>query len=541
MHVRECKLGPALAKPKPAPKSIEIQLAALALFVLVAFFAMIRFRLLDLPLERDEGEYAYAGQLILHGLAPYKLLYNMKWPGTYAAYALLMGIFGETIAGIRIGLMIVTTATALCTYLLTKRMFGHVAGVVAAAAELMLSITIPAMGPYGHATHFVALFAVAGCIFLLPARGEKVPQADEGPRSLPILGAGALLGLAALMKQPGMFFGFFAVIWLLTSKRWKDSALVAGGASIIAALTVAIIAIAGVWSQFKLWTIDYARQYVSEMTVAQGLQNFKDNFGPIFSFTFLLWVIALAGLVLLFVDPEARKHWRFVVSFTLAGVFATMPGLYFRQHYLIVLFPAIAMLNGIAVKSASRLLGWRAVPSVVYGIAFLITLGQQWPLLMAADSMAITRALYSDNPFPEAIEVADYIKENSGPDDRIAILGSEPEIYFYSGRRSATGYIYTYPLMERQPFAHHMQEEMIAEIERAKPKYIVTVSVAKSWLAHPDSDRTIFNWMQPYMTASYVIDGIADMQPSGTQYMWGADARTYRAKTRNLLMLFKRK
>lgn len=33
--------------------------------VLVLLFAgFIRFRLLDLPLERDEGEYAYAGQLL---------------------------------------------------------------------------------------------------------------------------------------------------------------------------------------------------------------------------------------------------------------------------------------------------------------------------------------------------------------------------------------------------------------------------------------------------------------------------------------------
>jgi len=33
------------------------------------------------------GEYAYAGQLILQGVPPYKEAYNMKLPGTYAAYA----------------------------------------------------------------------------------------------------------------------------------------------------------------------------------------------------------------------------------------------------------------------------------------------------------------------------------------------------------------------------------------------------------------------------------------------------------------------
>ena len=57
----------------------------------------IRIRLLGIPLERDEGEYAYAGQLMLQGIPPYELAYNMKFPGTYAAYAAIMSVFGQTI------------------------------------------------------------------------------------------------------------------------------------------------------------------------------------------------------------------------------------------------------------------------------------------------------------------------------------------------------------------------------------------------------------------------------------------------------------
>ena len=47
-----------------------------------ALVALVRMRLVDLPLERDEGEYAYAGQLLLQGVPPYELAYNMKFPGT---------------------------------------------------------------------------------------------------------------------------------------------------------------------------------------------------------------------------------------------------------------------------------------------------------------------------------------------------------------------------------------------------------------------------------------------------------------------------
>jgi len=46
-------------------------------------------------------------------------------------------------------------------------------------------------------------------------------------------------------------------------------------------------------------------------------------------------------------------------------------------------------------------------------------------------------------------------------------IGSEPEIYFYAQRHSATGYIYTYALMEEHKYAHAMPEEMEREIEQA--------------------------------------------------------------------------
>ena len=62
----------------------------------ILFFSLIRFRLRDVPLERDEGEYAYAGQLMLQGVPPYSLAYNMKLPGTYAVYAAILAVFGQT-------------------------------------------------------------------------------------------------------------------------------------------------------------------------------------------------------------------------------------------------------------------------------------------------------------------------------------------------------------------------------------------------------------------------------------------------------------
>ncbi len=48
----------------------------------ILFVVVVRVRLRELPLERDEGEFAYAGQLMLEGVAPYREVYAMKLPGT---------------------------------------------------------------------------------------------------------------------------------------------------------------------------------------------------------------------------------------------------------------------------------------------------------------------------------------------------------------------------------------------------------------------------------------------------------------------------
>src|SRR5262249_14227353 len=155
--------------------------------------ALVRLRLADVPLERDEGEYAYAGQLILHGIPPYQQAYNMKFPGTYYAYALVMAVMGPTARGIRWGLLLVNAATALLVFAIGRRLYGAYAAAVAATAFAVLSVDPWIMGVFAHATHFVLLPALAGLLLLLEAPARR--------RAPWILAGGALLGLAGLVEQ----------------------------------------------------------------------------------------------------------------------------------------------------------------------------------------------------------------------------------------------------------------------------------------------------------------------------------------------------
>ena len=105
----------------------------------------------------------------------------------------------------------------------------------------------------------------------------------------------------------------------------------------------------------------------------------------------------------------------------------------------------------------------------------------------------------------------------------MAVLGSEPEIYFLSRRHSVTGYIYTYGMMEPQPFARRMQEEMIHDIETTQPGFIIFVDAPMSWFRQPDSDLRIFDWWNSYQT-NYTLVAISDViSPTETINAWGAD------------------
>src|SRR5206468_8344104 len=78
--------------------------------------------------------------------------------------------------------------------------------------------------------------------------------------------------------------------------------------------------------------------------------------------------------------------------------------------------------------------------------------------------------------------------------------------------------IYTYGLMEPQPYARQMQREMISEIETARPKFLVLVVVGKSWLAGRDSDQTILRWTDSFCDANYEEVGLINISEQGTDY-----------------------
>ncbi|EEF58238.1 glycosyl transferase, family 39 [Pedosphaera parvula Ellin514] len=529
----------------PASRSLSPLWIYGLLILILLVTAAIRFRLRELPLERDEGEYAYAGQLMLQGIPPYQLAYNMKFPGTYAAYALLMALFGQTPTGIHLGLLIVNAGAILLVYFLTARLSDKRAGLIAAALYAYLSLSAEVLGPVAHATHFVILPALGGLLLLLHGINRR--------SSLSLFASGVLLGFSVLMKQHGAFFILFAGSYLIyrNARPLKlrqlgvQATMLALGIATPLALTVLLLWKAGVLDKFWFWTIKYAREYATEYP--GNLEVFKNLAGSTPHVLYPLAWAAVLGLVILWRKAD-RTVAIFSTGFFVCSVLTIFPNFNFRPHYYVLLLPAVAMLTGVLVISAREYLlrAQSRIPAALPVALLLIFLAgrlfHERALFFQSSPAQACRLLYPRSAFPESVQIAQYLKAHSPDNARIAVLGSEPQIYFYSQRHSATGYIYTYALMELQPYALQMQRELISEIETTQPDYIVSVEDGDSWIVRQTSEPLIFNWSAKYLQTHYNKVGLLEILPDGQSSLrWGDDIKTSRKVMDVYLNIFKRK
>jgi 4-amino-4-deoxy-L-arabinose transferase-like glycosyltransferase len=510
------------------------------LFIIILIIPVILFRihLLSVPLERDEGEYAYAGQLMLQGVSPFLHVYNMKMPGIYLAYAAVLGIFGQTQTAIHLGLLIVNLLSSIILYFLGKRLYNVLVGGSAAVSFSVLSLSSSVLGLSANAEHFVVLFALSGLLFLFEALYKK--------NNWLLILSGFMLGTCFLMKQHGavfIFFGMIMLFWhgLFGSKGgWKPFFtqflfFCTGVCTPMVSLCIWLWHTHTV-QQFWFWTVTYAHTYTTQVKFAQGLRNFSDGLLSSIASSPIFWLLASGGWIYLLVDKTSSMSRIFIVTLIIMSLTAICPGFYFREHYFILILPAISLLSGICINAISvnvarkthRPFTGLILAGIILCLALTVSFYRERRILFQLSPEEVSRFIYGANPFPESLVFADSLKAWTVPADKIAVIGSEPQIFFYSHRMSATGYIYTYAMMENHSFALQMQKEMICEIESAAPGYIVFVNVPASWLPQPGSSYTVFEWFNRIQRDFYHITGIAEIiSDSKTEYRWGNDAKKY--------------
>lgn len=243
------------------------------------------------------------------------------------------------------------------------------------------------------------------------------------------------------------------------------------------------------------------------------------------------WLLTLAGLLAGWCLKSWRSRVNLAIVFWLFSFLGTAAGLYFRGHYFILALPAEAILLGLGVAALREAAPsaflpdvFKSLPLIAFGLALSWEIYYQAPLLFQWPLKQVCQNVYRENPFAEAESVAALIRDHSDANARLAVIGSEPEIYFYARRHSATGYIYTYALMEPQPYALDMQHEMAREIEAVRPEFLVYVPHRLSWLSESGSSHFLLDWFADYSAKNYEKIGLAGLSGADPVSVWGSAA-----------------
>ncbi len=526
----------AFPKKTARPGKSELWFAALLAAAAVAVVLYVRLRLLNMPFERDEGEFAYSGQLILKGFPPYLHAYTMKLPGMAYLNALFFTCFGATVSAVHLGLLISNLISALLLFVIGKRLFGTTSAALSSGLFLLMTASQHMLGTFAHATHYVLLFVLAAYALIL--------SEDENPSQYRSLVTGLLFGTAFLVKQHAILFFAAALVMLLLGRRKiRDSVgigfIMLFGFAIPYLLTMMVLLKQGTFSSFWFWTVRYASVYATGLTPKLGWLNFKSQMADIVSSMGISWLLAAAGLILLLIKPD-RKNLSVLLPLLLCSFLAICPGFHFRPHYFILVTPVIALLAGAACKGSFPRAARGVVLAIVAAAAIFQLWNEQWFLFKATPQEYLKKAYQTTKPFVEAYDVAQYIKSVTSENQRILVLGSEPQIYFYADRISASAHIYMYPLMEEQPFAVQMQEQMLQQISAARPAYLILVDDLSSWLAVSEKGMTFREKLGSLAAGSYELDGVAAVSRKNESFsVFGERSRQFVPNTSSRILVYK--
>ena len=416
---------PATARPEPqashANPGLPERATWLILAALLLFLALVRWHRLGIPMERDEGEYAYAGQLILQGTAPYVDAYNMKLPGIYVFYAAIMAVFGQTLEGVHTGLLLVNLASTGLVFLIGRRLLDNLAGLGAAAVFGVLSLDSSVTGLFANSEHFVILPMLGGCLLLLAAlrRGGWMWFAA----------AGICMGAAFATKQHAIVFAAFGAFAVAASEFGAESrdlrrmaqrlALFGLGAVVPFAALCSWMLWVGAFDRFWFWTFTYAAQYVSQVSFAQGMEQLGLQLAAMGGTLTGLWLLSAAGFAAAVLDRGLRAKWIWLIAFPVLSFAATCPGLLFRNHYFLFVLPAAGLLAGLALSTLAQRLSrakktnTAALLSGLLGAALLgIAVAGQWKILVSLPDAGVTRATFGLNPFPGLSNVFSVIRSS---------------------------------------------------------------------------------------------------------------------------------
>ncbi len=422
----------------PTPRSRQFYFAALGIILLTI---AIRLPSLLHPLAiDDEAGYSVIANEIVDGGRLYIDAVDRKPPLLFWTYAAVFKVAGKyNWMALHILSLIWTLATMAGLYVIAKQLFDRETGLISA---LFYSVFQPWMSFKNLAFNGEAVMNLAIVWAWVIGFGRSSLKCRPE-----LLGAGALLCTAFLLKQPAAIAAVPLGVYLLLPSYRISRGLTRSQCVIHAAILTT-----GFFGSLALFAVVLQGQGIFRETVYWTILDHTIPY--IFWKTGILMTLAFAGACLPLLIGAAtairdgRGLWAgkkseqtALLGLLAASAIGTAAGARFHDHYYIQLIPPITLLA--APYYAQLWTGrmqpphWLLRPTLTYAwlAAIIVAFSISHWLALAARRVPL--------------ETGRYLLEHSAPNDRIFVWGDKPRIYLEARRRPACRYILSFPLTGR--------------------------------------------------------------------------------------------
>jgi len=428
------------------------------------------------PFGRDQGLFAFQADVMLHGLRLYRDMPMMQLPMTAVVHLVALLLFGRSMTAVRILDLFWTAGIAVLLYSCVRSMFRRYG--LALVAGLLYPFLYYAFD-WWHTAEvdgFLNL-PVVGAFALAAAAVNRRSGATVRVDRARWFFAGLLVAVAVLFKYTAALVLPVLLVWpLLVGRReWTKVRgsllwLVIGFAAGLAGFLVTAAAVGALPEMLRMQsrvTLPYAGLARYQLSLPARIITLFRLFARGSGGDFLPGVVlASLGLLpalaaLLAPEPDSNRGVKAAVVVTLAWLAVGLASVFvqnkfFHYHYLVAI-PALAVLGSFALASVAGTLwhrlarGWQRAVLVALGIAAALVVSpypDRYPVvtrvIRGAESMErswrSTGYRSGDFVVAEQLALADYLAENTRPEERVLNLGIDPWIMFPAWRQPVFRY-----------------------------------------------------------------------------------------------------
>lgn len=440
------------------------------------------------PFGRDQGIYAYAGELLLQGKIDYKYIFDLKPPGVHFTFALGHLIFGKSMMGMRIFDILWQSVTGFVLFIIIYKLTkSKSAGLLSSVLYIFLYFRLD----YWHTLQADGFLNLPFALSIL-----LVHISDKEKYSVPLFAAGVLFGITILFKYTLIIFLPLLVIIFIfqpgLQNRIKKISLYLAGFVVINLLAVSIYLFAGALDEFidiqfvqtPLYAkIGYETESAGFITANVIRLFFSSVYSP------LIWFSTIIAIYLLITKQLYYKYsviFVWIVS-SIAGLIIQWK--FFLYHFLVII-PAISAgtslffvnlnekykerfrkllpITGAIILICYFLLGFKPYISN-YADLFNYLNGSK-----TLNEVYEVKGFTNDSAFmiAKTFRAIEFVKQNSSENSGIYIWGFDPLIYYLSGRHCVSRFIYNFPLYWKEN-NEKFQTEFMEDLNKERPELIL--------------------------------------------------------------------